>query len=253
MRTNQAKAKLAQGQPVFGIIGSTNDPQIVEILGLLGFDFYMVDGEHGLINPVQAENMVRACEVANMTPLVRLGAKDPKLVLQYLDAGFMGVMMPGLETVAEMEMLVNAVKYPPVGKRGLGFGRAANFLLGSGSEQAEYVMQANGQTLVLTQFEDAALLKILPELVQVPGVDAFVFGPRDLSLTMGFADDPAHPDVQAIIDEAITIIEAASLWVGITAGTAVAAQQQIERGAHIILNTLPNLLRQGANTFLPSG
>ena len=251
MRINQTKVKLQQGEPVFGVIGSTNDPQIVEILGLTGFDYYMVDGEHGLINPAQAENIVRACEVTGMTPLVRLGSKDPKLVLQYLDAGFMGVMMPGLETVADVEMLVNAVKYPPLGQRGLGLGRAANFMLGSGADQAHYVAQANAQTMVLPQFEDAALLDLLPDMVRVPGVDGFVFGPRDLSLTMGYPDGPNHPEVQAVIDDAIVIMRQADLWVGITAGTAVAAQQQRQRGAQIILNSLPNLLKRSTADFLP--
>lgn len=249
-RINQTKAKLQQGKPVFGVIGTTNDPQIVEILGLTGFDYYMMDGEHGLIDPAQAENIVRACEVTGMTPLVRLGSRDPKLVLQYLDAGFMGVMMPGLETVADIEMLVNAVKYPPLGKRGLGLGRAASFMLGSGAEQAHYVTQANEQTMVLPQFEDAEMLNHLPQMVKVPGVDGFVFGPRDLSLTMGYPDGPNHPEVQNVIDEAIAIMQGARSWVGITAGTAVAAQQQVQRGAQIILNSLPNLLKQGAAQFL---
>ncbi len=249
-RINQTKVKLQQGKAVFGVIGTVNDPQIVEILGLSGFDFYMVDGEHGLIDPTQAENMVRACEVTGMTPLVRLGSRDPKLVLQYVDAGFMGVMMPGLYSVVDIQMLVNAVKYPPVGKRGLGLSRAANYLLGSGAEQADYVAWANEQTLVLPQFEDAALLVQLPEMVQVPGVDGFVFGPRDLSLTMGYPEGASHPNVQAVIDEAIAIMRGAGCWVGITAGTAVASQQQIERGAQIILNSLPNLLKRGAAEFL---
>jgi 4-hydroxy-2-oxoheptanedioate aldolase len=250
MRNNHTKAKLSQGKPVFGVIGSTNDAQIVEMLGLMGFDYYMVDGEHGLINPADAGHIVRACELTQMTPLVRLGCKDPKLILQYLDAGFMGIMMPGLETVADLEMMVNAVKYPPQGKRGLGLGRAADYMLGSGAEQAQYVAQANAQTLVLPQFEDAAALPKLPELVQVPGVDGFVFGPRDLSLTMGYPDGPNHPEVQAVIDEAMGIMQRAGVWIGITAGTAVAAQAQINRGAHIILTSLPNLLKQGASSFL---
>jgi 4-hydroxy-2-oxoheptanedioate aldolase len=250
-RINQTKTKLRQGDPVFGVIGTTNDPQIVEVLGLTGFDYYMVDGEHGLINPVQAESIVRACEVTGMTPLVRLGTKDPKLVLQYLDAGFMGVMMPGLDSMADIEMLVNAVKYPPLGKRGLGLGRAADYLLGSGADQAGYVAQANEQTLVLPQFEDAEMLTLLPQMVKLPGVDGFVFGPRDLSLTMGYADGPNHPAVQDVIDEAIAIMRSASLWVGITAGTASGAQQQIRRGAQIILTSLPSLLQQSASAFLP--
>jgi 4-hydroxy-2-oxoheptanedioate aldolase len=244
------KAKLQRGEPVFGVIGTTNDPQIVEMLGFMGFDYYMVDCEHGLVGAETAVNLVRACEFSDMTPLVRLGQKDPKLILQYMDAGFMGVMMPGLDTVADVEMLVNAVKYPPFGKRGLGLGRASNYMLGSGADQAKYVAQANAQTLVFPQFEEAALLKQLPEMVKVNGVDGFVFGPRDLSLTMGFPDGPNHPEVQAVIDEAIAIMRDGGVWVGITAGTAVSAQQQIARGAQIILNSLPNLIKRGVGDFL---
>jgi len=79
----------------------------------------MLDTEHGLIDPVQAVNVIRACESTNVTPMVRIGQKDPKLVLQYLDAGMMGIMMPGLESVAEVKMLVDSMKYAPLGKRGL--------------------------------------------------------------------------------------------------------------------------------------
>ncbi len=250
MQENRTKTKLQNGDPVFGVISSSTDPMIAEILGLCGFDYYMIDGEHGPFEPETATNIARACEVVNVTPLARLGSKDPKLVLQYMDAGFLGIMMPGLETVAEVEMLVNAVKYPPVGKRGLGLGRAANYMLGSGASQAKYVEEANQQTLVLPQFEDPALLGLLPEMVKVPGVDGFVFGPRDLSLVMGYPDGPNHPEVQTLIDEAIGIIKGAGLIVGITASTRETAVSQINRGATFILNSLPALLKQSSFSFL---
>ena len=250
MRENKTKTKLKQGQPVMGIISSSTDPMIAEICGHIGFDYYMIDGEHGAFSPVDALNIVRACEIADITPLARIGSKDPKLVLQYLDTGMQGIMMPGLETAVEIEMLVQAVKYPPQGKRGLGLGRAANYMLGSGAEQATYVEAANQQTLVLPLFEDPALLSELPEMVKVPGVDGFVFGPRDLSMTMGFYDGPNHPQVQSVIDEAIKIIRQSGLFVGTTAGTNQTAKVEIERGATFILTTIPNLLKQSGTAFL---
>ena len=123
-------------------------------------------------------------------------------------------------------------------------------MMRSSAEQCAYVGFANAQTLVLPQFEDIALLDRLPDMVQVPGVDGFVIGPRDLALSMGYPDGANHPEVQAIIDQAIAIIRGAGLAVGITAGTAVAAQAQINRGATIILNSLPNLIRQSSAAFL---
>src|SRR4029079_13029398 len=106
IQPNQTKAKLKAGQPAFGVISTTDDPQLAELFGIAGFDYYMLDAEHGLSDPVLAVNVIPACESTRMTPMVRIGPKDPKLVLQYLDAGMMGVMMPGLETVEEVKILV---------------------------------------------------------------------------------------------------------------------------------------------------
>src|SRR5215208_7963477 len=105
IQPNKTKSKLKAGQPAFVVISTTDDPQLAELFGIAGFYYYMLDAEHGLIDPVQAVNMIRACESTAMTPLIRIGPKDPKLVLQYLDAGMMGIMMPGLETVEEVKML----------------------------------------------------------------------------------------------------------------------------------------------------
>ncbi len=248
MFNNKTKQKLQQGHPVYGVISGANDPKIAELIGLNGFDYYMIDAEHSPMTPAVAVNIVRACEVVGITPLVRVSQKDPKAILPYLDAGAMGIMMPGLETVAEVEMLVTAVKYPPSGKRGLGLARSAHYLMG-GVSQAAYVAWANEQTLVLPQFEDAALLPVLPQLTAVPGVDGFVIGPRDLSLSMGYADGPDHPEVQRVIDEAIRLIRAAGLVAGITAGSKTAAQTQLSRGASFILHSLPGLIQAGSQAF----
>src|SRR5688572_12808881 len=98
IQPNKTKIKLKAGQPAFGVISTTDDPQLAELFGIAGFDYYMLDAEHGLLDPAQVMNVIRACESTNMTPMIRIGSKDPKLVLQYLDAGMMGIMMPGLET-----------------------------------------------------------------------------------------------------------------------------------------------------------
>src|SRR5215218_7695590 len=102
IQENRAKSKLRAGQPAYGVMSTSDDPQLAELFGLAGFDYYMLDGEHGLIDAVV--NVIRACERVNMTPMVRIGSRDPKIVLQYLDAGMMGVMMPGLETPDDIKM-----------------------------------------------------------------------------------------------------------------------------------------------------
>ncbi|MEP6894721.1 MAG: aldolase/citrate lyase family protein [Chloroflexota bacterium] len=251
IQPNKTKAKLKQGLPVYGVISTSDDPQLAELFGMAGFDYYMLDAEHGLIDPAQAVNVIRACERTNITPLIRIGPKDPKLVLQYLDAGMMGVMMPGLETVEEVKMLVDAIKYPPLGKRGMGISRASAYTAYGGATAPEYISLSNAETLVIIQFEDAKLLNVFPALCSVQGLDACVIGPRDLSLNMGFLDGANHPEVQSVIDKAIVIMKNANIATGITAGTRAESARQIARGANMILAASQALILSGSKDFLP--
>ena len=250
IQPNKTKAKLKAGQPAFGVISTSDDPQLAELFGIAGFDYYMLDTEHGLLDPMQVMNVIRTCESTNMTPMIRIGSKDPKLVLQYLDAGMMGIMMPGLETVEEVKMLVDAVKYTPLGKRGLGFSRASGHMAYT-SSAPEYINFSNEQTMVIIQFEDDKLLEVFPDLCSVKGLDACVVGPRDLSNNMGFADGPNHPEVQSAIDKAINITRNAGIIAGITAGTRADAEIQITRGAAMILAAAQSLVLAGSTNFLP--
>jgi 2-keto-3-deoxy-L-rhamnonate aldolase RhmA len=158
----------------------------------------MLDAEHGPLTPADAVNVARACDAVGITPLARVGQFDMKLVLQYLDAGIMGIMMPGIAYGRfTSTSFVQGCKYPPAGNRGLGPGRAADYLLGTPGRTGSLRRNAaNEQLLILPQFEEIALLEMLPELTAVPGIDGFVIGPRDLALSMGYPDSANHPDVQ---------------------------------------------------------
>jgi 4-hydroxy-2-oxoheptanedioate aldolase len=251
IQPNQTKAKLKQGLPVYGVISTSDDPQLAELFGIAGFDYYMLDAEHGLIDAAQAVNVIRACERTGITPMVRIGPKDPKLVLQYLDAGMMGVMMPGLESATEVKMLVDAMKYAPLGKRGMGVSRASGYTSYSGTSAPEYINFSNEQTMVITQLEDDKLLERFPSMCAVAGLDACVIGPRDLSLNMGFPDGANHPEVQVVIDQAITIMKVSNIVAGITAATRADAAKQVTRGAQMILAAAQSLILSSSKEFLP--
>jgi 4-hydroxy-2-oxoheptanedioate aldolase len=246
IQPNKTKAKLKAGTPAFGVISTSDDPQLAELFGLAGFDYYILDAEHGLIDPAQAVNVVRACELTGITPMIRIGPKDPKLVLQYLDAGMMGIMMPGLETVEEVQMIVDAVKYAPLGKRGLGLSRASGYMA-----TPKYIEFSNEETMVIIQFEDDKLLDMFPALCKIKGLDACMIGPRDLSLNMGFPDGANHSEVQSVIDKAIGIMNETGIIAGITAGTRADANKQIQRGARMILAVSQSLVLAGSKSFLP--
>lgn len=250
IRENRAKLRLKAGQPAYGVISTSADPQLAELFGLAGFDYYMLDAEHGLMDAAQVVDVIRACERVNMTPMVRVGSKDPKLVLQYLDAGVMGVMMPGLETSAEIKMLIDAVKYPPMGKRGMGLTRASGYVA-VGNEGVDFIDFSNEQTMVIPQFEDAALIDRFGEMISQPGVDAVVIGPRDLSLNMGFPDGPNHPEVQEMIDRVVAIFRKTGVAAGITAGSRLDSVREVARGITMVLAIAQLVIAAGSREFLP--
>ncbi|WP_298487496.1 aldolase/citrate lyase family protein [uncultured Maribacter sp.] len=249
MKENRLKKRIEDGKVGFGIIGPTVDPTICEYVGLTGMDFYMMDGEHGAITASEVTNMVRACELVNTTPLARIRSVDTKLILQYMDAGVMGVMMPSIDTVDDVKKLVEAIKYPPFGKRGLGPVRAADYMQGSMS-QAEYVEYANKQTLVLPQIESLECVKNLPELCKIDGVDGFIIGPRDLAMSMGYYDGPGHDEVKKQLDEIFETINQSNKWFGTVAGSAAQAEGLIEKGASFIMNSVQGLIKVSGNAFL---
>src|SRR5205085_8076775 len=99
MKEDAVKTKLNSGQSVYGLLSPIYDPQVVEVLAHLGFECYMLDCEHGAGSAIEAESFVRTCEAVGITPLARIRSTDAKLILQFLDAGIMGVMMPGIRDV----------------------------------------------------------------------------------------------------------------------------------------------------------
>lgn len=249
MQHNSAKAKLQQGSPVYGILSPTIDPTVCEYVGYTGFDLYMMDAEHGAISLTEATHMIRACETAGIPAWARIRSVDEKLILQFLDAGISGVMMPGIRTADDVRRLVAAVKYPPLGNRGMGPVRSAEYLIGKLS-QLEYLQWANDQIVVLPQIETLECLQNLDEILQVEGVDGFIIGPRDLSIAMGFYDGPAHEEVKQTIAGIISRVRAAGKWAGTVAGTAEQANALVDQGANIVFNSVQGLIQAAGKEFL---
>ncbi len=146
-------------------------------------------------------------------------------------------------------MLIAAVKYSPVGNRGIGVLRASGYVAYSG-EASQYVEFANEQTMVILQFEESDVLQNFEAMISRPWVDAVVIGPRDLMLKIGFADGVHYHEVQAKIDEAIAICKQVGIAVGITATTKAEVEKQIARGATMILGVVQTLVLNGAKDFL---
>lgn len=244
MRTNTAKAKLAAGKPVSVVNPTYTAPGLVELLGRLGFDVIFIDCEHGPAGWDDVEDMVRAAELANVTPIVRVQANDASTITRALDRGAGGVQVPHVNTRAEAEAAVRAAKYAPIGHRGFAGGRSA-----FGEKMSEYTRRANEETLVVVMLEEVEALGNLDDILKVEHIDVFFVAPGDLAQSMGFPGQMDHPKVQAAVDDAVARIRSAGRAPGVLA-TPATVRRYLERGARFLYVGLASLLDAGVKDYL---
>lgn len=246
--TNPLKEKLAAGQTVIGCFIPPPSPEWVEIIALAGFDFALLDAEHGPISPETAYPMILAAEANGIPALARIGQKDKQVILKFLDLGISGVMFPQINSAAEAEEAIAATKYFPRGTRGLAGSRT--FEYGLKRPAAELVPLINDRTMTLVQFEHIDTLKELDAILEVPDMDVLFVGPNDLAQSMGFAGQPGHPEVTAIGDQVIARAKARGIKLGTVAPDAAAAKKAAERGFDMIVANAPVLLAQSAKRMI---
>jgi 4-hydroxy-2-oxoheptanedioate aldolase len=245
MKRNRAKEKLAKGEPVFKCMVLSNSPAEVEVLGYAGFDIVCFDGEHAPLDRQTLENLVRAAESVGVTPIFRSALHYPAEILPYLDTGAMGVMIPHCSTAAKARMAVEAVKYTPLGRRGMTPARAAAYGV-SGARTRDYIADSNRETMIVAQIEDREALENLDELLKVDEIDIFDISPSDLSASLGYPGEPSHPKVLEVTE---TILEKAHAAGRITVNNATDAetlQRWFDLGAHVITLGDLRLLFDGA-------
>src|SRR5205814_8682133 len=172
MPENTLKQRLHAGKAAFGVMCTFPSPAVVEMLGHLGFDWILLDNEHGSITVDTAEACIAAAELTGMAPIVRPVGNKPEIIAPFLDRGAWGVQVPHVNTAEEARAAVDAVKYGPEGHRGIFIGGgAADY--GFGGTTGEYAVAANRETLVCVMLEEVEAIENLPDLVKVPGVDGF--------------------------------------------------------------------------------
>jgi 2-keto-3-deoxy-L-rhamnonate aldolase RhmA len=247
MRRNAMKEKLLSGQPALGVSVMIPSPQIVEMVGRLGFDWVLIDCEHGTIGLESVEIMAMAAEAAGIVPIVRPQSNASEAISRVMDRGAMGVQVPHVNSAADARHVVEAVKFYPQGRRGLAAGtRPAGY--GFGLSMDRYVEEANRQTLVCVQLEEVEALGNLEDILQVGGVDVFFLGPSDLSQSMGLPGRTDAPEVQEAIDRAFAAIVAAGKVPG-SAGGAQAVARYLKKGCLYVYTHIPRLLESGSRQF----
>ena len=247
MKLNKMKAKLLAGEPALGVSMMIPCPQIVEMIGRLGFDWILIDCEHGTISLETVELLAMAAEASGVTPIARPRTKDPHDILEVMDRGVMGVQVPHVNTAEDARRVVEAVKYHPLGSRGLAAGtRAADY--GFGQSMAQYVAAANRETLVCVQLEEEAAIRNADDILRVDDIDVFFIGPSDLSQSMGHPGDPKAPRVREAIDTTFEKILAAGKIPG-TPCAINSVKSVLERGIGYTYTHLTKLLGRASAEF----
>ncbi len=233
VRKNALKQKLKSGKQVIGVFMPPPSPLLVEMSATAGFDFVLIDNEHGPISPETAYHMILAAEAAGITPLARVGLRDRQEVLKFLDLGIQGIMSPQVNRADEAEYAVASSRFVPRGTRGLAGGRAFGF--GVDIAPSDAARQLNEEMLSLIQFEHIDAMQEIEQIVRIPDVDVLFVGPNDLAQSMGKPGYPNDPEVARVADEAIAIAKSAGVKTGTTAFSVEQAHEALGRGFDMVV------------------
>ena len=215
--------KIRRGEPTVGNWISLSDPDVVEMIAEVGYDFHTIDMEHSAITLDAIPDMARAVDAASggTEALVRLPENDPVSIKRVLDIGISGVVVPMVETPEEARRAVDATRYPPAGNRGVGPLRASRY----GLEYGEYIETADERVLTIVQIESRTGLENVEEIAAVDGLDGLFVGPDDLSKDLGLFDRQDGPEMMTAVDRVVDTAHEADL----AAGSLVTAPEDIER------------------------
>jgi 4-hydroxy-2-oxoheptanedioate aldolase len=229
---NKLREAMSAGKSVFGTFAGTPDPSIIEVLGYAGFDYIILDMEHGPLDTVITENLMRACDVSGAVPVVRVTQNNASLILRALDCGAMGVIIPQINDYESAVQVGRAAKYAPDGFRGMALGtRATKYGI---MKRDEYLKFANEEPLVIIQCETQESLDNLEEIVKAPNIDMIFIGPTDLSQSMGFPGLIDQPEVQEAIHKIVEITKNAGLLCGIFVRTVEEGKYWANKGVQFV-------------------
>lgn len=229
---NPIKKLLQQGKKTNGAWVQTGSPVNAEIMAAAGFDFILLDLEHG---PGDNMTLLHVCQALGGTgavPFVRATWNDFVQIKRILDAGAYGVLVPYVNTKQEAEAAVRACKYPPEGIRGVAGSPRA---VGYGSNKGDYLSRANDEILILTAVETKTAVDNLDEILTATGLDGIFIGPMDLASSLGHLGDPSHPEVQAVIREVEQKVIASKKTLASLTGSWEEAKAMYQRGYQMVL------------------
>jgi 2-keto-3-deoxy-L-rhamnonate aldolase RhmA len=223
---NAFRAALKGGRPLTGIWSMLNSVNATEALGWSGFDWLLVDGEHAPVSLQDAMAHSRAIAATPTIPIFRVTWSDRILLKQHLDAGLSTLMVPYVQNAEEARTLVDLVRYPPQGSRGIaGIHRGSRY-----GRFQDYATRANQEVFVIAQIETMTALEQCAEIAAVDGIDAVFFGPGDLAASMGMIGQAANPKVTEAIEDGLKRCRPTGKYIGVLAPNDEISERHIKSG-----------------------
>ncbi|MGA9567122.1 MAG: aldolase/citrate lyase family protein [Candidatus Korobacteraceae bacterium] len=227
--TTTFRDALQGSKPLIGTLLTVASAEVAEALALLGFDWIFIDLEHGSLSIKDAQTAIQAVANRSFT-LVRVPDGTPENIKRVMDTGCSGIIVPMVSSEPYARKIVALAKYPPMGERSVGLGRAQGY----GLRFAEYLASANEQTAVVVQIEHRDAIASVDQIAAVPGIDVLFVGPYDLSNSMGLVGQVSHPDVVAAIDKVRAACGKTNLAMGIYCSNAEQARNEIKAGVRMV-------------------
>lgn len=249
MLKNHVKQSLREGKTVSGpIMEEVRTIGPVKMLALAGHDFLWFDCEHNMLEWDTLLTLVQYSHAVGIVPLIRVTDLQYPLIARALDAGALGVIIPRVETRAEVEQAVSYAKYPPLGRRGAG-GRARYAYESRGVGEA--VEEGNAETMVIVQVESPRAVANLDGIASVPGLDVVCIGPQDLSINLGLPGQFDHPTFIDAVKEIVVTCSTYDIPVGMVSRDATTFRQWYDLGIRfLVCNSDGNYIVQGATRDL---
>lgn len=221
------RGRVRAGEFLVGTWLTLLDSSVAELLAGSGYDFLVVDMEHGVADAAHLQSLCIAARAGGGAVLARIGANEPVRIMHALDVGAAGVIVPQIRAAADAERAVAWCRYPPTGLRGAAGRRPSDY----GRAAKEYFASANATVLCCIQIETREALEALDGILAAPGVDALLIGPNDLAAALGHLGETGHPDVESAMADIRQRALAAGMPIGIVSaspdpGAAIARKKQ---------------------------
>ncbi len=224
------KERLIHGEPVIGTMVTVFDnPAIAKILAVCGFDFFIVDCEHGSFDYSAVAGILVAAKGGSISAIVRVPEARREVVLKYMEMGATGILLPNTETIEQAKSLVEYAKYYPLGNRGVSLVRAHTGFK-KPDNALDYMAKANEESILIIQIESPKGVENIAQLLGVEGIDASIIGPNDLSQSMGIMGQTDDPKFIKAVEKVIAAAKKENKFSGIHLMSVAALKPWINKG-----------------------